>query len=516
MQRQKDLIAEPTISHDGNVAGLYMRDDATLPPANRVSDVIHAGWHAPRSFGLWNARRIRSFMRNGVLGGEIAILLLAPVVAALSLDGFILFQSFHIYLVESFFITSLVALTLAGQYNQKPPSGSILAFLTAPFVILLSGATVMAAWAVDIRMTHQIATWFTSVVLVATIGVTLVRGAASTLTSRLIRSGALVEKAVVVGADGRVVELLRRCAETPSPELDIVGIFDDRLTRVPRCVEGYPVLGTTDDLVGYVRANGIDRVVVTLPWSAEDRITRIVTKLRQLPAHIDMVPHSAVWNYPSDMKCIAGVPVVTVANRRLDSQLGLVKRLEDVVLGSMIVLLFAPIFIAAAIAIKLDSPGPVLFRQKRVGFNNREFNVYKFRSMYHNLPADPNVKQASKHDPRVTRVGRFLRRTSLDELPQLLNVLEGTMSIVGPRPHAVAHHHQYGDLIDAYCARHNVKPGITGWAQIMGYRGETDTDDKMRRRVECDIYYIENWSLAFDIKIIIMTGLKVWFQKTAY
>jgi exopolysaccharide biosynthesis polyprenyl glycosylphosphotransferase len=179
-------------------------------------------------------------------------------------------------------------------------------------------------------------------------------------------------------------------------------------------------------------------------------------------------------------------------------------------------LAIAPVMIAVAICIRLDSPGPILFRQKRFGFNNEIFEVYKFRSMYTGESADPDAKQATKCDPRITPVGRFIRQTSLDELPQLLQVLSGTMSLVGPRPHAVPHNDHYGKVIDGYFARHNVKPGITGWAQVNGHRGETDTVDKMNCRVRYDLEYIDRWSLLFDIKIVILTAIRIWFQKTAY
>jgi putative colanic acid biosynthesis UDP-glucose lipid carrier transferase len=199
----------------------------------------------------------------------------------------------------------------------------------------------------------------------------------------------------------------------------------------------------------------------------------------------------------------------------VDVQLGLVKRVEDIILCSMLILFLAPVLVLAALAVKLSSPGPALFRQERYGFNNEIFNVYKFRSMYHN-PNVTVVAQASRRDPRVTAVGRFLRRSSIDELPQLFNVLEGSMSLVGPRPHAVPHNVEYGRIIAGYNARHNVKPGITGWAQVNGHRGETDTAEKMRQRVECDLYYIEHWSLFFDFKVMILTAVKIWFQKSAY
>jgi putative colanic acid biosynthesis UDP-glucose lipid carrier transferase len=195
---------------------------------------------------------------------------------------------------------------------------------------------------------------------------------------------------------------------------------------------------------------------------------------------------------------------------------GAVKWIEDKVLATMLLVGLAPLMAAIAVAIKMDSPGPVLFRQRRYGFNNEDIEVLKFRTMYHFRPPEVGFVQATRDDPRVTRLGALLRKSSLDELPQLLNVLGGSMSLIGPRPHAIAHNEQFVPLVASYDARHKVKPGITGWAQVNGFRGETDNIEKMRARVEHDIYYIENWSLWFDLKILILTALVVWTHPNAY
>lgn len=213
---------------------------------------------------------------------------------------------------------------------------------------------------------------------------------------------------------------------------------------------------------------------------------------------------------------VDGIPVTEIASAPLTGWSGLVKQTEDKIVAAIVMVMLSPLMLGLALAIRLDSAGPILFRQKRYGFNNEVIVVYKFRSMYHNRPPETGVPQATKHDPRVTRVGRILRRTSLDELPQLLNVLKGDMSLIGPRPHAVEHNEQYAKLIGGYHGRHKVKPGITGWAQVNGFRGETDTVDKMRMRVEHDIHYIENWSVWFDLKILVMTAFIGWTSKNAY
>ena len=360
------------------------------------------------------------------------------------------------------------------------------------------------------------------------------------IVAQLMTQGYLRERIVIVGADGnRSEKFIRQVIGSGSNEITILGLFDDRYGRTPDPaapapgqadknpsaarirnkwvdrVDGYPVLGNTDTLVTYVRRNSVDRVILLLPWSAEQRVTELITKLRQLPVRIDLLSHNLSWGFHTDVSQIAGIPVVTVANRRVDAQLGLLKRIEDIVLCSLLIVLLAPVLLLVAVMVKLSSPGPILFRQERYGFNNEVFKVYKFRSMYVHSDT-PSVNQASKNDARVTPIGRFLRRSSLDELPQFFNVLGGTMSLVGPRPHAVPHNVKYARIIEGYYARHNVKPGITGWAQVNGHRGETDTTEKMRKRVEFDLYYIDHWSLYFDLKVIVLTACKIWFQKTAY
>lgn len=339
----------------------------------------------------------------------------------------------------------------------------------------------------------------------------------SLFVRRAIRAGRLLERIVLVGANDVAEKIISTILHSRQSGVSILGVFEDRVNRPLPSMSGMSVLGSTDDLLTYVRTNRVDRIVVTLPWINSDRINELLKKLRTVPVRLDLVPHDAIWQAPAvDMERLAGVPVLTIANAKVDEQIGVIKRLEDVVISSVLLLLASPVLLMVALAIKLDSKGPVIFKQKRHGFNNEIFDVYKFRSMRMVDSMAVKVVQATKGDPRVTRVGRFLRKSSLDELPQLFNVLLGTMSIVGPRPHAVQHNHQYAGIITEYFARHNVKPGITGWAQVNGLRGETDTDDKMRRRVEFDLHYIEHWSLLLDLKIILMTAVAVWFQETAY
>jgi Undecaprenyl-phosphate glucose phosphotransferase len=286
---------------------------------------------------------------------------------------------------------------------------------------------------------------------------------------------------------------------------------------VPDYVGGYPVLGTVNELLAFARRNPIDQIIVALPWDAENRLLAWMKKLRSLPVDVRLCPDMIGFHLPHrQVTHVGGVPMLNVFEKPLAGWNYIVKIMEDRVLAAGILVLIMPLLLVICALIKLDSRGPVLFRQKRYGFNNEVIEVFKFRTMYVDGCDDQAVAQATKQDPRVTRVGRILRRTSLDELPQFLNVLSGTMSIVGPRPHAVAHNEQYSRLIDEYLARHRVKPGITGWAQVNGLRGETETLDKMEQRVRYDLYYIENWSLLFDIRIILRTLFVGFSHPNAY
>jgi putative colanic acid biosynthesis UDP-glucose lipid carrier transferase len=266
----------------------------------------------------------------------------------------------------------------------------------------------------------------------------------------------------------------------------------------------------------YVREHGVHEVYITLPLGSQPRIVELLEQVQGTTASVFFVPDvfgiSIIQGRLQDMN---GVPVVGLCETPFTGTNRLVKRIEDVVLASLILVLISPLLLAIAIGVRLTSPGPALFRQRRNGLDGTEIVVWKFRSM-RTQDDGAVVPQATKGDPRITPFGAFLRRTSLDELPQFFNVLQGHMSIVGPRPHAVAHNEQYRQLIKAYMVRHKVKPGITGWAQIHGHRGETDTIEKMQARVEYDLEYLRNWTLGLDLQIIARTVKLVFIDRHAY
>jgi putative colanic acid biosynthesis UDP-glucose lipid carrier transferase len=286
---------------------------------------------------------------------------------------------------------------------------------------------------------------------------------------------------------------------------------------------GFKVVGVTpannDTALDYAITNlQPDEVWIFLPPNDAKNMERVLGALRHSTANIRLVPDMSMLHFMNHgVTTVLGVPMIDISNSPMAGMNLLLKWLEDKLVGLFILLLIAPLLLVIAAAVKLTSPGPALFRQKRHGWNGEEINIFKFRSMFVQTADTPtSVTQATKGDPRITPLGRFLRSTSLDELPQFLNVLQGDMSIVGPRPHAVAHNLEYREHIPRYMLRHKVKPGITGWAQVNGFRGETDTLEKMEQRVQADLYYIENWSLWLDFKIIVLTIFKGFTGKNAY
>ncbi|MGV1752528.1 undecaprenyl-phosphate glucose phosphotransferase [Agrobacterium sp. CG674] len=334
------------------------------------------------------------------------------------------------------------------------------------------------------------------------------------------RNGVMERRAVIVGG-GQAAKDLIRSLEQHDNDIRICGIFDDRKSaRSPDVVAGYPKLGTFAELVEFARLTKLDMLIISIPMSAEGRILELIRQLWVLPVDIRIAAHANKLRFrPRSYSHIGSVPMLDVMDKPLRDWDAVAKRVFDIVFSLICISLLWPLMLGAAIAVKTTSKGPVLFKQKRHGFNNETINVWKFRSMYTEM-SDPTAKKAvTKNDPRVTPVGRFLRKSSMDELPQMFNVLAGDLSLVGPRPHAV--HAQTGDLkytevVEHYFARHKVKPGVTGWAQINGWRGEIDHGDKIKNRTAHDLYYIENWSLWLDLKILVLTPIRLIKSENAY
>jgi Undecaprenyl-phosphate glucose phosphotransferase len=336
------------------------------------------------------------------------------------------------------------------------------------------------------------------------------------------RQGRLTRRTAIVGGGEPGTSLIESLRTQKDSDVEVIGVFDDRGSdRSGNECAGQPNLGTVDDLVEFGRRTRVDLVIFSLPISAEARILQMLKKLWVLPVDIRLAAHTNRLQFrPRSYSFVGEVPVIDMFDRPIADWDVVTKWLFDKIIGSALLIAALPLMALVALAIKLDSRGPVLFRQQRYGFNNDLIEVYKFRSMYTDKTDATAAKLVTRNDPRVTRVGRFIRRTSLDELPQLFNVVfKGNLSLVGPRPHAVnakAEAKLYDEAVDGYFARHRVKPGVTGWAQVNGWRGETDTAEKIQQRVEHDLYYIENWSVMLDLYILATTPFALLKTENAY
>jgi Undecaprenyl-phosphate glucose phosphotransferase len=341
-----------------------------------------------------------------------------------------------------------------------------------------------------------------------------------TFFQRWMSKGFFIGRSVILGATDNGRLLAERMQRNQDIGSGLLGFIDDRAPeRIPATLRPQ-LIGNFAMLERLVRADEVDQVLVALPASAAKRNHLYAGELRKLPVQVFLVPEMEAFDFALPRVAeIADIPMLVVSEPPLQGWAPEYKRAEDLVLASLALLVLLPVMLLIALAIKLDSRGPVLFRQKRYGYNHQLIEVYKFRSMYHDQRDLEAAKQTTANDPRVTRVGRWIRRTSLDELPQLFNVLGGSMSMVGPRPHATATKAadiHFEDAVADYVARHKVKPGITGLAQVSGYRGETDTLEKLQKRVEYDLAYIENWSIGLDLYVLLRTVPAVLSMKGAY
>ena len=424
--------------------------------------------------------------------------ILAVAVAAVGL-----FQAAGCYRIGAFRALPKTALKLVTGWS--------LAFL------MVAAAMVLAKVA-----DHYSRIWLLSYFAAGLSALMLSRAGLAAFVRVQMARGRFDRRTAIVGGGPAAEELIQALhAAGPDSGIRIVGVFDDRTDeRASDAVAGYPKLGNVSDLVAFARRNRVDLVVFTLPISAEARILQMLAKLSVLPVDIRLSAHATKLRLrPRAYSYLGDVPLLDVFDKPLADWDVITKVLFDRCVGLSLLLALSPVMLAVALAVKLTSPGPVLFRQKRYGFNNELIEVFKFRSMYVDQCDAGASRLVTKTDSRVTPVGRFIRKTSLDELPQLLNVIRGDLSLVGPRPHALqakAANTLYDQVVDGYFARHKVKPGITGWAQINGWRGETDTSEKIQRRVEHDLHYIENWSILLDLKILITTPLALFKTDSAY
>ena len=390
----------------------------------------------------------------------------------------------------------LFSLTFPGRPPRATSPGAIASEVLGGWMLVVV-LLLLLGWA-----THTLGSFDEKVIVawVAVSPVCLFAGhmLAPVVLPRLLAAEGLERVAVVAGAGSLGRKLAERISASPYLGVKVAGFFDD-------LAEGGSapgLLGSLAELAEYAKTHRVDLIYVTLPMASQARILRLLDELRDTTASVYFTPDIFLFDLiQARMDSIGGIPVLALCETPFYGLNGLLKRASDIVLASLILILITPLLAAIAVGVKLSSPGPVLFRQRRYGLDGREIVVYKFRSM--KVTEDgPVVRQATRNDSRVTRFGAFLRRSSLDELPQFINVLQGRMSVVGPRPHAVAHNEQYRRLVKSYMIRHKVRPGITGWAQVNGLRGETDTVEKMKARIEYDLDYLRNWSLKLDLAII--------------
>jgi len=396
-----------------------------------------------------------------------------------------------------------------GAYRRLlNQTGRVLAAWSFVFVLIVISAFLLKA-SEDLSRV-----WLMSWYLSGALWLIAFRIGLRALVLRWAAEGRLKRRTVIVGGGDSAAALIEALQNDDSSDIELFGLFDDRIDeRSPEQVAGCPKLGNVDDLVEFARRTRVDLVIVSMPLSAEARVLQMLKKLWVLPVDIRLSAHMSKLKFKSRAYSYIGdAAVLDMADRPISDWNLVFKWLFDKVIALTALILLSPIMIVTAIAIKLESKGPILFRQKRHGFNNELIEIYKFRSMYTDMSDEAAAKLVTKDDPRVTRVGRFIRKTSIDELPQLFNVLKNEISVVGPRPHALqakAANKLYNEAVDGYFARHKVKPGMTGWAQIHGWRGETDTVDKIMHRVNHDLYYIENWSPLLDVYIVLMTPLSL-------
>jgi Undecaprenyl-phosphate glucose phosphotransferase len=478
-----------------------------------------------RSMAQHRGRRLitTKILEGLVRLGELALVFLIGAVtyliAVAPTDGVTLKPLLALPLLSTLLVIAMQALGCYRLSALRAPLRFALRILAGWFGVFVAVFAACRLAQVDPLFDE---TWLGQWALVGFLAIAVERAALAAGTDYLVRTGKLSRRTVIVGGGPAAEQLFNDLARQGTEDLHIFGVFDDRTDeRSPDVVGGFPKLGNVDDLVEFGRSTPLDLVIFTLPISAEQRILVMLRKLWVLPVDIRLSAHMNKLRFrPRAYSYIGKVPVIDLFDRPIAEWDIVIKTIFDRVVGALCLLALSPVMLFTALAIKFDSKGPVLFRQKRYGFNNELIEVFKFRSMYVDQTDVTANKLVTRDDPRVTRVGRFIRKTSLDELPQLFNVVfKGNLSLVGPRPHAVhakAADTLYDEVVDGYFARHRVRPGITGWAQINGWRGETDTTEKIQERVACDLFYIENWSIFLDLYVLIATPFALLKTNNAY
>ena len=499
---RRSPISEPAVAKPIPVMGPRLADRDAGRSCNALSPVVVSG-----------SARLFEFLLIALLGLAIAHLYVKEVGVLQNMVYLLatsLVAAATVLVFELFDLYSVRALSSYVRNMPKVAFGWMisLAGLVAGVFLLKIGSEVSRVWLV---------TWFVS----GTAALLMLRVCFGWYLRDAALSGRLYQRAVIYGTGAVTEDLIAQLEAGANSSIRIAGVFDDRGVESPgRHVCGYPKLGGLDELIAMSRRTRLDLVIVALPLSAEKRLENVARRLSVLPADVKMPARATSLRFsPRTYSHVGNIAMIDLFDMPLAGWGNVAKWLFDKVIGWTALVLLAPLMALIAIAVKLDSKGPVLFRQKRYGFNNELIEVLKFRSMYVDCCDATASKLVEKDDPRVTRIGRLLRKSSIDELPQLINVVRGELSLVGPRPHALkakAGGFLYDELIEGYFARHKVRPGITGWAQINGWRGETDTEFKIEKRIEHDLYYIENWSVFLDLYILLKTPAALLKTDNAY
>lgn len=404
--------------------------------------------------------------------------------------------------------------TISGLRSGRTQAAKV---AKACFLVFSVATGIVYVAQLELLTPSAILVWFAF----AVVALSSQRVGCARLLETLTEQGRLVRRTVIVGGGKEAKKVIEAFSKRGANQINILGIFDDRGDDRPgQTVDGFRKLGDFEQLDEFCREEDVELLIVTVPPTAETRLLQILQQLFALSVQIRISALSSKLRFNARAySYVGGVPMLPVMDRPLTDWQRVEKNLTDRILGILMLIAAAPIMVATAIAIKLEDGGPIFFKQDRFGFNNELIKVWKFRSLNPKKADKYASKLVTKDDPRVTKIGRFIRKTSIDELPQLFNVLLGEMSLVGPRPHATqakAKDDLYQTVVASYFARHRVKPGVTGWAQINGWRGETDTHEKIQGRVDADLYYIDNWSVLFDLYIIAMTPIALVTDKNAY
>jgi Undecaprenyl-phosphate glucose phosphotransferase len=415
--------------------------------------------------------------------------------------------------------SSLLGIRGLGLYEPRAwTHGTVTAVQSIAISVLIGGLLYGVSLLTPVELPLA---WITAWSVLCAVYIGVSRTLAALWAKPAAAAGHFKTRVAIVGGGQAAEDALNLLEQSPSSDIEVVGLFDDRFdNRSPESVRKHRKLGSISDLAPYARAHDLDLIIVAIPLSAETRMLQILKRLWELPVDIRISGAAGKLKLSRGAYTYIGnLPLLSAFERPLSGWDSVMKSVVDRVVAVCAIIGLAPVMLAVAAAVKWESKGPIIFKQKRFGFNNQLVEVYKFRSMYTDMSDAGATKLVTKDDPRVTRVGRIIRKTSLDELPQLFNVLAGTLSLVGPRPHATqakAAGSLYDEVVEGYFARHKVKPGITGWAQINGWRGETDTREKIEQRVKHDLDYIDRWSIGFDLYILAKTPLALLKSENAY